>query len=157
MARPQTHPELDSGVPAEGHHRYAKRSHHDPHRNVRDVLWIVCPALKLKGAVVAGQKPGEPDEHLAQRGVDVKVELALEVVRPELAKVRLVPDDEARLADLVKAGPTGEEGVDDGREVLQVLKDELALGIWRFFRGARGGELGCGRLPVMLEAGEEDV
>jgi hypothetical protein len=59
--------------------------------------------------------------------VHVKVKLALEVVRAKLAKVRLVPDDDGRLADLVVPRPAGEECVHCGRDVLDVLLDKLAL------------------------------
>lgn len=41
--------------------------------------------------------------------------------------MRLVPDDNAGLADLVKARPAREEGVYDRRNMLQVLQEELAL------------------------------
>ena len=57
----------------------------------------------------------------------VEVELALEVVRAELAEVRLVPDDDVRLADRVEARPAREEGVDDRGDVFEVLEEELAL------------------------------
>lgn len=57
----------------------------------------------------------------------IEVELALEVVAAELAKVRLVPDDGVGLADLVEARPAREKGIDDRRDVLEVLVDEFAL------------------------------
>ena len=59
--------------------------------------------------------------------MDIKVELALEVVGAELAKVRLVPDDDVGLADGVVARPAREEGVDDRGDVFEVLEEELAL------------------------------
>ena len=68
------------------------------------------------------------------------IELALEVVRAELAEVRLVPYDDVRLADVVEAGPAREEGVDDRRDVLEVLEEELALGAHsRYGAGGRKG------------------
>lgn len=48
--------------------------------------------------------------------MDIKVELALEVVRAEFSKVSLVPDNEIGLADLVETCPAREQGVDDGWE-----------------------------------------
>jgi len=57
----------------------------------------------------------------------IKVEFALEIVRTELPKVRFVPDDDVRPADTMETGPTREEGVEDGRYVFEVLRDELAL------------------------------
>ena len=127
MARPPAHTELDGGVPPEGDHRDAKHGHHDAHRDIGDGVGVGLARLELERAVVACQQAGEADEHLAERRVDVEVELALEVVAPELAKVRLVPHDGARLADLVEPRPAREQRVQDRRDVLEVLLHELAL------------------------------
>ena len=59
--------------------------------------------------------------------MDVKVELALEVVRPEFTKVGFVPDDDVGCADFVEARPAGEEGVYYGRDVFEVLIQEFTL------------------------------
>ena len=68
MARHGAHPELDGGVPPKRDERDAKRSKHDAHGDVRDRLGVGRPALEGEGAVVAGEKAGEADEHLAERG-----------------------------------------------------------------------------------------
>jgi len=111
MARSCAHAELDGGVPSEWDHQDAKGGQDDAHGNERHVFWVHLPALKLIAAVIPRQQTGEPDEHLPERRVHVKVELALEVVRTKLAKVRLVPDHVRRLADLVISRPTRQEGV----------------------------------------------
>jgi hypothetical protein len=49
-------------------------------------------------------------------------------MRPELAKVRLVPNNSVSMTYFVEAGPTREKSVNDRREVLQVLRYEFALG-----------------------------
>lgn len=57
----------------------------------------------------------------------IKVEFLLEVVRAELAKVRLVPHDDGRVPNFVEARPARKEGVNDRRYVLAVLHNEFAL------------------------------
>lgn len=79
--------------------------------------------------------------------MDVEVELALQVVAAELAKVCFVPDDGGRFADFVETRPTGEQGIDYRRDVFQVLLDELAL--------RRGEESQLHR--SCAEAGYDDV
>ena len=59
--------------------------------------------------------------------MDVKVELALQVVRAEFSEMRFVPDYDVGAADFVVAGVAGEEGVYDGRDVFEVLEEEFAL------------------------------
>ena len=135
MARPRAHAELNGGVPSEGDHQDAKGGHDDAHGNIGDVLGVHLAALELIAAVVPGQQTGEPDEHLPERGVHVKVKLAPEVVRAKLAKVRLVPDHVGRLADLVEPRPAGQQGIHGRRDMFQVLLEELAL------KG--GGGRGC--------------
>ena len=91
------------------------------------MLRVRLTALELERAVVACQQAREADQHLAKRGMDVKVELALEVVAAELAKVRLIPDDSVGLAYLVEARPAREQRINNGRDVLKVLVNEFAL------------------------------
>ena len=88
------HPQLDSGVPSKRDHRNTKRSDHDPHGNVWYVFRVLLPTLELETAIISRQKPRKPNKHLSQRRVYVKVELAFEVVRTELSKVRFIPDDD---------------------------------------------------------------
>lgn len=118
MARSCAHAELDGGVPPEWDHQHAESGQDDAHRNERHVLWVHLPALELITAVVPRQQTGEPDKHLPERRVHVKVKLALEVVRTKLAKVRLVPDHVRRLADLVIPRPARQEGVHSRRDML---------------------------------------
>ena len=127
MARPPAHTQLHGRIPPQRDKRNTEHGHHNAHRDVRHVLRVRLAALKLERAVVAGQQTREANEHLAQRGVHIEVELALEVVAAELAKVRLVPDDGVGLADFVKACPAREQRVDDGWDVFEVLEEELAL------------------------------
>jgi hypothetical protein len=139
VARPRAHAKLYSGVPSERDHQDTKGGQEDAHRNIGDVLRVHLAALELIVPVVPGQQTGESDEHLAERGVDVKVKLALEVVRAKLAKVRLVPDHVWRLADLVEPRPAGKKGVYDGRDMFQVLLYEFALKV-----GGKEGIKGTG-------------
>ncbi len=88
------HPELHRRVPAKWYKRDTKRREDDAHGDVGDVLGIHRAALERERAIVAGEEASEADDDLAERGVDVEVELALDVVRTELAKVRLVPDND---------------------------------------------------------------
>ena len=88
---------------------------------------ILLPTLELETAVVPGQQPRESNEHLPQWWVHIEEELALEIVRTKLSKVRFIPDDDVCLADSAEASPAGEEGVEDRRYVLEVLRNELAL------------------------------
>ena len=128
MTRPLTHTELDCRIPPQRNERDPIRRHDDPHRDIRHPFWIHLAALELERAVVASQKTSQADEHLTQRRVHVKVELALEVVRPKLAKVGFIPHDEVGEPNLVEAGPAREEGVDCWRDVFPVLLDEFGLG-----------------------------
>lgn len=59
--------------------------------------------------------------------MDIKIEFAFEVVRPEFSKMGFVPDDDIRMANPMEAGPAGEEGVDNGGDVLLVLEQEFFL------------------------------
>jgi hypothetical protein len=127
VARSRTHTEFDSGVPPEGNHQDAKGCHDDADGDVWHFSRVHLSAFKFKATVVPRKQTSESDEHLPERRVHVKVKLALEVVRAKLAKVRLVPDDDGRLADLVVPRPAGEECVHCGRDVLDVLLDKLAL------------------------------
>jgi hypothetical protein len=127
MAGAPAHPKLDGGVPAERDHSDTEAGEEDAHADVRDVVGVYLSALKLELAVPAGQKAGEPDQHLSERWMDVEVELALDVVPAELAEVGLVPDDVVRMTDAVEARPAREERVDRGRDVLRLLLEELAL------------------------------
>lgn len=60
--------------------------------------------------------------------MDIKIELALKVMRAEFSKVSLVPDNEVGLADLVETCPAREESVDDWWEKFAILLDKLGLG-----------------------------
>lgn len=162
MARPLAHTQLNSSVPRQRHHPHAKRREHHPHRDIRHILRVRLAALELERAVVAREQAREADEHLAERRVHVEVELALEVVRAELAKVRLVPHDDVGGADFVEARVACEEGVDDGWEVFEILEREFFLrGVSGcVYRGSSrahtsdvgGGSGGCGSRPLPRRA-----
>ena len=163
MTRPLTHTELDCRIPPQRNERDPIRRHDDPHRDIRHPFWIHLAALELERAVVASQKTSQADEHLTQRRVHVKVELALEVVRPKLAKVGFIPHDEVGEPNLVEAGPAREEGVDDGLEHVEVLvykfflservhcQMKLAAAVRRMrTREVGGGGGRCGSLPLPM-------
>ena len=92
MARPRAHAELNGSIPSEWDHQNAESGEDDAHGDIGDVLWVHLAALEFITAVVPGQQTGEPDEHLPERGMHIKVKLAPEVVRAKFAKMRLVPD-----------------------------------------------------------------
>ena len=127
VARSRAHTKFDSGVPSEGDHQDAKRGHDDADGDVWHFLRVHLSAFKFEATIVPREQTSESDEHLPERRVHVKVKLAFEVVRTKLAKVRLVPDDDGRLADLVVPRPAREERVHGGRDVLNILLDKLAL------------------------------
>jgi len=85
------------------------------------VFRVLLPTLELITAVIPRQQSRKSNKHLPQRRMDIKVELALEVVGAELSKVRFIPDDDVRPADTMEAGPTREKGVENGRYVFKVL------------------------------------
>ena len=105
MARPRAHSELNSSIPPEWDYHNAKGGHDNAQGDVRHVFGVGLATLEFETAVVSRQRPREPNEHLPERRVDIEVKLALEVVRAELAKVGLVPDDDGRLADFVEPRP----------------------------------------------------
>jgi hypothetical protein len=86
------------------------------HKDVVDLLGVSLTRLELEGTVVSGQVTRKANQHLSQRRVNIEVELALQVVRSELAEMRLVPGDNGREADLPQTGEEGECGEDDGCE-----------------------------------------
>ena len=56
------------------------------HERVVELFRIRLARLEFKGAVVAREPAREPNKHLAQRRVNIKVEFTLEVMRSEFAK-----------------------------------------------------------------------
>ena len=88
---------------------------------------ILLSTLELEASIIPGQQPRKPNKHFPQRRMDVKVELAFQVVRTELSEMGFIPDDDVCLADAMEAGPTREKGVEDGGYVFEVLRDELTL------------------------------
>jgi hypothetical protein len=127
MAGAPAHAELDGGVPAERDHGNTEASEEDSHAHVWNVVGVRLSALEFELAVPAGKKASKPNEHLAQRRVDIEVKLALNVVSAELAEVGLVPDDVVRVSDAIEARPAREKRVDRGRDMLRLLLEELAL------------------------------
>lgn len=129
MTRPLAHTQLDGSVPPERYERDAIRRHDHAHGYIRYAIGICLPALELKMAVITRQETGKCNEHLAQRRVNVEIELAFEVVRPKLAKVGLVPDHHVREPDFMKARPAGEEGIYRRWNMFRVLLDEFGLAV----------------------------
>lgn len=106
MGCPWTHAQLHRCIPTQRDHSYTEGRHHHAHGNVWHGITILHTAFELEAAVVAREKASEADKHLAQRRMHIKVELALQVVRPKFSKVGLVPDYDASTSNLVEAGPT---------------------------------------------------
>ena len=127
MARPRAHAELNSSIPPAWDHQNAKGGHDDAHGDVRHVAGVGLTALKFEAALISGQRPHEPDEHIPERRVGIEAKLALEVVRTELGKVGLVPDNHGRLAEFVEPRRARQDGVEPRYDVLGVLLDEFAL------------------------------
>lgn len=76
-------------IPGDGYHQYAVGRHVQPPEAVAHLGRVYGARLELKVAIVTGEEACEADEHLAERRVDVKVELALDVVRTKFAEVGL--------------------------------------------------------------------
>ena len=53
--------------------------------------------------------------------MNIKVKLALEIMRAEFAKVGFIPNDNIGCTNFVVSRPTGEKSVDDGWEVFDIL------------------------------------
>jgi hypothetical protein len=121
------HAELNRGVPSKWNHGHAEAREKNSHGDVRHIVWVLFSALELEAAVKTREETSETHKHLAERWVDIEVELALDVVSAELAEVGLVPDNIVGLADPVETRPARKESVNDRRDVLNVLFEELAL------------------------------
>lgn len=127
MARPRAHPQFNSGIPPEWDHGDAKGSQHNPHSDVGHFWWIDLSTLEIKSSIISGEESDEPNDHFTQRWVDIEVELAFEVVGAELAKVCFIPHDDVGGPNVVKTSPAGQQGVNDGREVFEILEKKFAL------------------------------
>lgn len=127
MARPPTHTKFHCRVPTKGDHRDTKAREQHAHAHVGYALRVRLAALELKLPIVSREQACETDEHLAQRRMHVEVELAFEVVRAELSKVSLVPNDDVRVPNFVEARPARKEGINCGSDVLCILVEEFAL------------------------------
>lgn len=89
MPRKPTPTHLTSRPPRQRDQHHAKARQHDTHSRVWQVGGVLDARLEFKTAIVAGQETRETDEHLAERRVDIKVEVAVDVVGAELAEMRL--------------------------------------------------------------------
>ena len=59
--------------------------------------------------------------------MNIKVKLALDVMRAEFAKMGFIPNDNIGCTNFVVSRPTGEKSVDDGWEVFDVLINKFRL------------------------------
>lgn len=59
--------------------------------------------------------------------MNIKVKLALEIMRAKFAKMGFIPNDNIRCSNFVVSRPTGEKSVDDGWEVFDVLINKFRL------------------------------
>jgi hypothetical protein len=94
------------GPPGDGNERNPKTGQHDPHGSIWDICGIFDSRLEVESTIVARQKTGETDQHLAERRVDIKVKVPVDVVRSEFSKVCLSgispsPSHRHRIADLI--------------------------------------------------------
>ena len=67
---------LERGAPRERDHRDAGQGEQDPHASVGHVVGVCRAGRVVERAVEASQGAREADEHLAERRMHVKVELA---------------------------------------------------------------------------------
>lgn len=155
MTRPRAHAQLNGGVPPEGYERNTVHCHHHAHGHIGYTVGIRLATLELEAAVITRQETSEADEHLAQRGVNVEIKLALEVVRPKFAKVGLVPDHQVCEPDFMKTRPAGEEGVYRRWNVFRVLLDKFGLVVeWYVNRKGCCGDGTQGRRTMDVGGGE---
>lgn len=115
------------GVVGHGDDQGAQSRAEDPHSFVGGAVVLLARLLKGIGAVVAGQCPGQADQHLAQGWMDVEEEGAVDVPAGHLPEVGFVPaeigggvrkdrrtvamysPDMVGFSDLVEAGHTGQQ------------------------------------------------
>lgn len=161
MACPRAHSEFNSGIPPEWNHGDAKGSQHYSHSDIRYFWWIDLSTLKIKSSIVSGEQSDESDDHFTQGWVNIEIELAFEVMGGEFSKVCFIPDDKIGGTDVVKTSPAGQEGVDDGGEVFEILEKKLALEekdvnqkqgmqLKRPTMEVAGGGGGCGIRPLAI-------
>ncbi|KAI3482898.1 hypothetical protein L1887_54220 [Cichorium endivia] len=150
--------ETGAGEPGERHHGDAKHGEDDAHADVVDVGGVLFARLEFELAAVAADEAGEADEHLAERRMHVKVELLLKIVGAELAKVRLVPDDDVGATDLPETRDEREDGVDEADDLFLTQRpgDEVQVGVALLVNGDEVGVLVdlCGRRRRELAAGD---
>ena len=78
-------------------------------------------------SIITRKETNKAHDHLSERRVDIKVELPLEIVRPKLAEVGLIPDDDVRVPNTIEARPARQEGIDCWWKMLEILLDEFRL------------------------------
>jgi hypothetical protein len=130
VAGSPAHAELDRSVPPQRDHSHTETRQKDPHCNVRDILGVCLTTLEFIVAIVTRDKSGEADQHFAQRWVNIKVELAFDVVGAEFSKVSLIPDDIVGMTYAVEPSPAGEKSVDGGCDMLSTLFEEFTLDVY---------------------------
>jgi hypothetical protein len=130
VAGSPAHAELDRSVPPQRDHSHTETRQKDTHCNIRNILGVCLTTLEFIVAIVTRDKSGETDKHFAQRWVNIKVELAFDVVGAKFSKVSLVPDDIVGMAYAVEPSPTGEKGVDGGCDMLSTLFEEFTLDVY---------------------------
>lgn len=80
--------QLARGVVGERHADDAKHGVEGAHESVIHILRVLLAGLELKRSVVASKIARKAHKHLPERGMHIKVELALQVVGSELSKAR---------------------------------------------------------------------
>ena len=91
MARPLVHTQHYSGISGQRHHTNPKRGKYNTYGNIWDTVDL--STLELEAPIVTCKQTGKTYKHLAKRRMNIKVKLALEIMRAEFAKVGFIPND----------------------------------------------------------------
>ena len=127
MARPLAHTQLYSRIPGQRHHTNTKGGKHNTHGNIWDSVGVRLSTFKLEAPIITCQQACKTYKHLAKRWMNIKVKLALEVMRAKFAKMGFIPNDNIGCTNFVVSRPAGEKSVDDGWEVFDVLINKFGL------------------------------
>ncbi len=82
-------PELSRRPPSNRDHHHPKRSQDDSHSGVGYVLGILNAGFEFEPSIISREQTCQTNQHLSERWVDIKVEVAIDVVGAELAEMCL--------------------------------------------------------------------
>lgn len=80
-----------SGKVGHGNADRAKEGVECSHEGIVDLIWVFLARLEFERTIVSCQISGQSDEHFSERGVDIEVEFALEVMGTEFTKTIHLP------------------------------------------------------------------